>query len=104
MLFAKDGTLNLTGLFKLPPSEEKPATEQSTSLSHCASAASPDRDGLPPEDPAPQQPVEFVYDSLNLELTNLGTLPDDWRRHADGRHRCAQRARRLAGPVSLIYV
>ena len=28
VLFAKDGTLNLTGLFKLPPSEQKPAAEE----------------------------------------------------------------------------
>src|SRR5690606_10986670 len=29
------------------------------------------------EDLRPSEPVEFVYDSLNLELNNLSTLPDD---------------------------
>src|SRR5690606_39502060 len=33
--------------------------------------------GLHFEDQRPSEPVEFIYDSLNLELKNLSTLPED---------------------------
>lgn len=78
VLFAKDGTLNLTGLFKLPPSEEKPAAEQpSEPFPLRIGRIALIENGLHFEDLRPSEPVEFVYDSLNLELTNLSTLPDD---------------------------
>ncbi|MDH0141816.1 DUF748 domain-containing protein [Aquipseudomonas alcaligenes] len=78
VLFAKDGTLNLTGLFKLPPSEQKPATEQpSEPFPLRIGRITLIENGLHFEDLRPSEPVEFVYDSLNLELTNLSTLPDD---------------------------
>ncbi len=78
VLFAKDGTLNLTGLFKLPPSEEKPATEEpSEPFPLRIGRVALIENGLHFEDLRPSEPVEFVYDSLNLELTNLSTLPDD---------------------------
>ncbi|WP_373389111.1 DUF748 domain-containing protein [Pseudomonas alcaligenes] len=78
VLFAKDGTLNLTGLFKLPPSEEKPATEEpSEPFPLRIGRIALIENGLHFEDLRPSEPVEFVYDSLNLELTNLSTLPDD---------------------------
>ncbi|SDH29978.1 Uncharacterized protein involved in outer membrane biogenesis [Pseudomonas benzenivorans] len=78
VLFAKDGTLNLTQLFKLPESPPQPAAEP-------ASAPFPLRidrlrlieKSLHFEDLRPSEPVEFAYDSLNLELRNLSTLPDD---------------------------
>lgn len=78
VLFAKDGTLNLTGLFKLPPSEQKPATEEpSEPFPLRIGRIALIENGLHFEDLRPSEPVEFVYDSLNLELTNLSTLPDD---------------------------
>ncbi|NMY40690.1 DUF748 domain-containing protein [Pseudomonas sp. WS 5013] len=78
VLFAKDGTLNLTGLFKLPPSEEKSATEEpSEPFPLRIGRVALIENGLHFEDLRPSEPVEFVYDSLNLELTNLSTLPDD---------------------------
>ena len=78
VLFAKDGTLNLTGLFKLPPSEQKPAAEQpSEPFPLRIGRIALIENGLHFEDLRPSEPVEFVYDSLNLELTNLSTLPDD---------------------------
>ena len=78
VLFAKDGQLNLTGLFKLPPSEPKPAQEETSEpfpmrIERIALI----ENSLHFEDLRPSEPVEFVYDSLNLELNNLSTLPED---------------------------
>lgn len=78
LLFSKDGQLNLTQLFKLP---ERPATPEPTEPSEpfplrierivLAGGA------LHFEDLRPSEPIEFVYDSLDLSLSNLSTLPDD---------------------------
>ncbi|OWJ98674.1 hypothetical protein B6S59_00475 [Pseudomonas sp. A46] len=77
VLFAKDGTLNLAQLFKLPPSEpkaEEPAGDPfPLRIDHIQLSES----SLHFQDLRPSEPVEFHYDSLNLELTNLSTLPDD---------------------------
>ncbi|MDB6048915.1 MAG: hypothetical protein JWR17_1661 [Pseudomonas sp.] len=77
ILFGKDGTLNLTQLFKLPPSE--PAKDQP------ASKPFPMRidqiklaDGYVHfQDQRPSEPIEFLYNALNFELKNLSTLPED---------------------------
>ncbi|MDG9927652.1 MULTISPECIES: DUF748 domain-containing protein [unclassified Pseudomonas] len=77
VLFAKDGTLNLTRLFELPPSEAKPEQEPSDPFPLRIGRIALIENGLHFEDLRPSEPVEFVYDSLNLELKNLSTLPDD---------------------------
>ncbi|MBB1517866.1 DUF748 domain-containing protein [Aquipseudomonas guryensis] len=78
VLFAKDGTLNLTQLFKLPASPEQPAaTEPSEPFPLRIERIELIENGLHFRDLRPSEPVEFVYDSLNLELKNLSTLPDD---------------------------
>jgi uncharacterized protein involved in outer membrane biogenesis len=78
VLFAKDGKLNLTGLFKLPPAQEKPAAQEpSDPFPLRIGRIELIENGLHFEDLRPSEPVEFIYDSLNLELTNLSTLPDD---------------------------
>lgn len=78
VLFAKDGKLNLTGLFQLPPSEEKPVAEEpSEPFPLRIGRIELIENGLHFEDLRPSEPVEFIYDSLNLELKNLSTLPDD---------------------------
>lgn len=78
VLFAKDGTFNLSGLFKLPPAEEKPATQEpSEPFPLRIGRIALIENGLHFEDLRPSEPVEFVYDSLNLQLSNLSTLPDD---------------------------
>ncbi|WP_324733276.1 DUF748 domain-containing protein [Pseudomonas paeninsulae] len=76
--FAKDGTLNLTQLFKLPASAE-PATEEPPSepfplrIAHIKLAGG----NLHFLDLRPSEPIELLYDDLSVELYNLSTLPDD---------------------------
>ncbi|WP_369959984.1 DUF748 domain-containing protein [Pseudomonas benzenivorans] len=73
---ARDGTLNLSQLFKLPPPQEQPPEEP-------AAAPFPLRierlrlseSSLRFEDLRPGEPVALAYDSLDLELRNLSTLP-----------------------------
>ncbi|MDH0748948.1 DUF748 domain-containing protein [Pseudomonas sp. GD03842] len=78
LLFAKDGTLNLAGLFKLPPSEpakpdEPPSKPFPLRIDDIKLA-----DGYVHfEDRRPSEPIEFLYDALNFELKNLSTLPED---------------------------
>jgi uncharacterized protein involved in outer membrane biogenesis len=78
VLFAKDGTLNLTQLFKLPESPpaavEEPASEPFPLRIDRLRLS---EKNLHFQDLRPSEPVEFAYDSLNLELHNLSTLPDD---------------------------
>ncbi|BAN50631.1 DUF748 domain-containing protein [Metapseudomonas resinovorans] len=77
VLFAKDGTLNLTQLFKLPPSEPKPEEPAGEPFPLRIDRIKLSEGGLHFQDLRPSEPIEFVYDSLNLELKNLSTLPDD---------------------------
>ena len=78
VLFGKDGTLNLTQLFKLPASTE-PAAAEAPSQPFALRIARIKLSGgnLHFQDLRPSEPVEFLYDDLNLELHNLSTLPDD---------------------------
>ncbi|MBD8733175.1 DUF748 domain-containing protein [Pseudomonas sp. CFBP 13710] len=80
VLFDKTGKLNLSGLFKLPASD--PAAQDAPSEPFALRIGSIKLvDGyLHFKDLRPSQPIEFLYDSMNLELQNLSTLPDD---HAD---------------------
>ncbi|MCO8166700.1 DUF748 domain-containing protein [Pseudomonas sp. 21LCFQ02] len=78
LLFDKSGQLNLTQLFKLPATEPSPAAEPAGK----PFALRIDRirlvDGyLHFRDLRPGEPIEFLYDQLNLELKNLSTLPED---------------------------
>lgn len=78
VLFGKDGRLNLTQLFKLPaspqPAAEEPAGEPfPLRISRLKLSAG----NLHFQDLRPSEPIEFIYDDLNLELFNLSTLPDD---------------------------
>lgn len=78
VLFGKDGKLNLTGLLKLPPAAEKPAPEEpGEPFPLRIGRIELIENGLHFEDLRPSEPVEFIYDSLNLELNNLSTLPED---------------------------
>ncbi len=78
--FSKDGTLNLAQLFKLPASEPTPADPNAkpfplriVRIDQITLA-----DGyLHFQDLRPSEPIEFLYDKMDLQLKNLSTLPDD---------------------------
>ena len=77
LLFAKDGSLNLTQLFKLPASEPKPEQPPSDPFPLRIASIKLSEGYLHFQDLRPSEPIEFLYDSMNLELKNLSTLPDD---------------------------
>ncbi|GAC1034458.1 DUF748 domain-containing protein [Pseudomonas sp. No.21] len=77
VLFAKDGTLNLTQLFQIPPSEPKAEEPASDPFPLRIDSVRLVEGGLHFQDLRPSDAIEFVYDSLNLELKNLSTLRDD---------------------------
>lgn len=77
VLFAKDGSLNLTQLFKLPPSEPKPEEPAGAPFPLRIGSIKLNEGYLHFQDLRPSEPIEFLYDSMNLELKNLSTLPDD---------------------------
>ncbi|MFF7710503.1 DUF748 domain-containing protein [Pseudomonas sp. NPDC007930] len=77
LAFAKDGQLNLANLFKLPPSEPKPAAPESKPFPVRIGTISLNQGYLHFKDARPSEPIEFVYDAMNLTLKNLSTLPDD---------------------------
>lgn len=77
-LRSKEGELSLAKLFKLPGSPPTPADEPASPMP----AVVIERIALIEaafhfQDLQPQTPFELTYDSLNLELHNLSTLPDD---------------------------
>ena len=75
--FAKDGTLNLSQLFKLPPSsEEPPPAEPNKTLALQIDRIALSGGNLHFQDLRPGEPIDLTYDDLNLELHNLSTLPD----------------------------
>ena len=77
LLFAKDGSLNLTQLFKLPPSEPKPEEPAGDPFPLRIGSIKLSEGYLHFQDLRPSEPIEFLYDSMNLELKNLSTLPED---------------------------
>ena len=77
LLFRKDGTLNLTQLFKLPASEPTPNNPDSQPFPVRVDSIKLADGYLHFTDMRPSEPIEFLYDSMNLELKNLSTLPDD---------------------------
>ena len=78
LLFAKDGTLNLAQLFKLPPSEPaKPDEPPSKPFPLRIGEIKLARGYVHFQDLRPSEPIEFLYDALDFELKNLSTLPED---------------------------
>ena len=77
VLFNKDGSLNLTQLFKLPASEPAPSEPDSKPFPVRLDSIKLADGYLHFTDMRPGEPIEFLYDSMDLELKNLSTLPDD---------------------------
>ena len=77
LLFNKDGTLNLTQLFKLPASDPTPTDPDSKPFPVRIDNIKLADGYLHFTDMRPGEPIEFLYDSMDLELKNLSTLPDD---------------------------
>jgi hypothetical protein len=78
LLFAKNGTLNLAQLFKLPATaelaaEQPPGEPFPLRIAHTKLTGG----NLHFRDLRPSEPIEFAYDDLSVELHNLSTLPDD---------------------------
>lgn len=77
ILFAKDGQLNLLGLFKLPTSEPTPADPDAKPFPLRIDRIQLAGGNLHFVDARPSEPIEFLYDKLDFELKNLSTLPED---------------------------
>ncbi|MDL5597405.1 DUF748 domain-containing protein [Bacillus subtilis] len=77
ILFAKDGKLNLLGLFKLPASEPTPADPDAKPFPLRIDRIKLAGGNVHFEDARPSEPIEFLYDKLDFELNNLSTLPED---------------------------
>ncbi|MBV4549166.1 DUF748 domain-containing protein [Pseudomonas triticicola] len=77
ILFAKDGKLNLLGLFNVPPSEQTPADPDAKPFPLRIDNIKLAGGVVHFEDMRPSEPIEFLYDDLSFELKNLSTLPED---------------------------
>lgn len=76
--FAGDGRLNLTELFILPePAEQKAEEADSAPFPVRIDRLALIANSLQFQDLRTAEPVEFGYDAVDIELTNLSTLPDD---------------------------
>ncbi|MGE8045616.1 DUF748 domain-containing protein [Pseudomonas monteilii] len=75
--FAKDGTLNLTQLFTLPKSPAAADEPEARPLPVRIDRVRINDGYLRVRDARPSEPIVLLYDSLNLELKHLSTLPGD---------------------------
>ncbi|WP_347902067.1 DUF748 domain-containing protein [Pseudomonas purpurea] len=77
ILFGKDGQLNLLGLFKLPASEPTPTDPNAKPFPVRVERIKLAGGYVHFQDLRPSEPIEFLYNTLDFELSNLSTLPDD---------------------------
>ncbi|MDO7910048.1 DUF748 domain-containing protein [Pseudomonas sp. 22-AL-CL-001] len=75
--FAKDGTLNLAQLFTLPKSPAAADEPEARPLPVRIDRVRINDGYLRVRDARPSEPIVLLYDSLNLELKHLSTLPGD---------------------------
>ncbi|PWU28906.1 membrane biogenesis protein, partial [Pseudomonas sp. RW407] len=76
VVFAEDGSLNLTRLFKLPPSQPQPEQPDSKPFPLRIQRIALSQGSVHFQDNRPSEQVDFVFDPLGFELNNLSTLPD----------------------------
>lgn len=96
LLFDEKGQLSLFNLFEIPPSES-PEPEQPSDPFPAAHRPHPTWPGsLHFQDLRPSEPVDFSFDPLGFERTNLNTLPDDGA-NDPGRHQPERRPPRPLG-------
>ncbi|WP_106802606.1 DUF748 domain-containing protein [Pseudomonas sp. S5D5] len=77
LLFDKSGQLNLAQLFKLPPSEPSPADPNAKPFPLRIDSIKLAGGYVHFQDLRPSEPIEFLYDTLDFELKNLSTMPED---------------------------
>lgn len=77
ILFDKAGKLNLLGLFKIPASEPTPADPDAKPFPLRIERIKLAGGAVHFKDDRPSEAIEFLYDKLDFELTNLSTLPED---------------------------
>ncbi|WP_459206777.1 DUF748 domain-containing protein [Pseudomonas sp. MLB6B] len=77
IVFAKDGRFNLAHLFNVPSSPSKPEEPASEPFPLRVGNLAISEGYVHFKDLRPSEPIEFLYDSMNLELNNLSTLADD---------------------------
>lgn len=77
VLFAKDGSFNLTRLFQLPASKSEPDAPPGDPFPLRIGSIKLEQGFVRFEDLRPSEPIEFLYDNLGLELKNLSTLAND---------------------------
>jgi hypothetical protein len=75
--FAKDGTLNLAQLFTLPKFPTAADEPEARPLPVRIDRVRINDGYLRVRDARPSEPIVLLYDSLNLELKHLSTLPGD---------------------------
>ncbi len=77
VVFDKDGELNLTQLFDLPPAEEQPEEVEEQPFALRIGRLQLVEGSVRFADQRPEEPIDFVLDSLNFELLNFATRSDD---------------------------
>ncbi len=77
VVFDKNGVLNLTRLFDVPPAEEAPDEEEKEPFALSIGRLQLVEGSVHFADQRPAEPIDFVLDSLNFELLNFATRSED---------------------------
>lgn len=77
VVFDKNGVLNLTRLFDLPPADEQPKDAEEEPFALSIGRLQLVEGSVRFADQRPDEPIDFLLDSLNFELLNFATRSDD---------------------------
>ena len=77
VVFDKNGVLNLTQLFDLPTNEEQPEEAEQEPFALRIGRLQLVEGSVHFADQRPDEPIDFLLDSLNFELLNFATRSDD---------------------------